>query len=137
MLRIASLLWLTTFTILLSLLSVICLAQPSFNTWMARDCSAVLTLLLFSSSSPPRTPLDRSCPASARSSLPPSLAPVLGQPPRPYYRKLFESIVGDLRFPNTLTISCITLHDGHYSQLSRQNTRCFPGNDTHMLTERA
>lgn len=67
MLRIASLLWLTTFTILLSLLSVICLAQPSFNTWMARDCSAVLTLLL-----PPPNP-SWSLLSCERSFIPPSI----------------------------------------------------------------
>lgn len=47
MLRIACLLWLTTFTISLFLISLLCVAQPSFNTWMAQDCSVVLTLLFF------------------------------------------------------------------------------------------
>lgn len=119
MLRIAFLLWLTTFTILLFLISVISLAQPLFNIWMPGDlCGADPAVF------------HHFCPASACSSFPPSIplsfAPVLGQPPRPYYRKLVESIVGDLRFPNTLTISCMMLCDSHYSRLSTQNSHCSP-----------
>jgi len=35
----------------------------------------------------------------------------LGRPPGPYYRKLVESIVDAVSFPDTLTISGIALAD--------------------------
>ncbi len=48
----------------------------------------------------------------------------LGRPPGPYYRKLVESIVGAVSFPDTLTISCVVLADRYRTKYA--NACCSP-----------
>lgn len=43
----------------------------------------------------------------------------LGRPPGHYYRKLVESIVGAVSFPDTLTISCIVLADRYWTKYAK------------------
>ncbi len=59
----------------------------------------------------------------------------LGRPPGPYYRKLVESIVAAVSFPDTLTISCIVLADRYWTKYAK--CMLFSGNNHYCLTMKA
>lgn len=59
----------------------------------------------------------------------------LGRPPGPYYRKLVESIVGAVSFPDTLTISCVVLADRYRTKYAK--CMLLSGNNHYCLTMKA